>query len=478
MFVFSYRVSVQEKQFHLNSLFRSTDSTAREIELYIGSLQRVLRIFAMEEHDLLVDAILNPLVYSQIEEKIGLHFPEHLAFALSDPHARAPIVSEPELFGAHCQSNLSSYNSGDFVPNTELSLHSAGPDGTKHFDLMTRIGTSNLNGILFISFEIDVLQRLMKFGSTETFSLALYENSVSSKLKDNSVLLESETRMIKDAQEMPSNANYAVPINGTPWMLYGTLDSAKTDQSRNFAVLQSVIGAIVLIFAGLTAWRSIEQEKVSRNRTTIVLDNVEAERKRIARELHDQVLSDASHAKRLLMDLGPESETDTSQNAEKLRSAQKCVEEFSTSIRSAIDDLYPHTLENLGLINALEAYAQKRCQSDQSLDFLSPNDIDSFLHADQKLHIYRIVSELISNALAHSGCTTLMLSVEKHMNSIVVRFEDNGTGFDYESASKQDRHGLTNIESRTATLEATGKWKRSNGMCFELTVPVKIHDRS
>jgi len=217
---------------------------------------------------------------------------------------------------------------------------------------------------------------------------------------------------------------------------------------------------------------------VSRNRTTIVLDNVEAERKRIARELHDQVLSDVSHAKRLLMDLGPESETDTSHKAEQLRSAQNSVEEFSTSIRSAIDDLYPHTLENLGLINALEAYAQKRCQSGQILEFHSSKDIESLLHADQKLHIYRIVSELISNALAHSGCTALTLNVEKQVNSIVVRFEDNGTGFDYESASKPDHHGLTNIESRTATLDATGRWKRSDGTCFELTVPVRSHDRS
>jgi len=155
----------------------------------------------MEERDLLVNAISNPLVSTQLEEKIRLHFPEHLAFALSDPHASAPIVSEPELFGAHCQSNLISYNSEDFALNSELSLHSAGPDGTEHFDLMADISSPEHNGILFISVEIGVLQRLMKFGSTDTFSLALYESAVLSNRQGSTVLLKSDTRTMRDAQD-------------------------------------------------------------------------------------------------------------------------------------------------------------------------------------------------------------------------------------------------------------------------------------
>ena len=121
----------------------------------------------------------------------------------------------------------------------------------------------------------------------------------------------------------------------------GSLNTMETSRAWNASLVQTIIGTFVLLIAGLTAWRSIEQEKINNSRTAIVLNSVESERRRIARDLHDQVLSDVTHAKRLLMELGPANGESEPINTDKLLSAQRSVDEFSNIIRTAINELYP-----------------------------------------------------------------------------------------------------------------------------------------
>jgi len=93
------------------------------------------------------------------------------------------------------------------------------------------------------------------------------------------------------------------------------------------------------------------------------------------------------------------------------------------------------------------------------------------------MRIFRIATELITNSLAHSNCTKIAFNFERNMNSVIMRFEDDGIGFDYDKVSSQGRHGLTNIESRTSMLEGSGKWKPSEkGTNFVLTIPIKRND--
>ncbi len=474
----AYRTFIQERDHHYNSLTRSTQSTAREIELYIAGLKRALSIFAAEEEGLLIRVVSDPQAIYALRDKISLHFPEHLSFALSDPSTPSPLINEHDLFGKHCRSNIDIYANNDGSVGAELSIHTAGPDGTEHFDIMITFAISDSAndeaGILFLSFPVDELRRLLRTGSSSAHELFLGNLRTKPVGSHQEILLSAETPAHLVQHMTQTSSDYSLQVNKTPWVLRGIINTSETLRASNALILQAFIGTVALLIAGLTARRSIEQEKISRNRTAIVLDSIEAERKRIARDLHDQVLSDISHARRLLMELEPDDESIRAANADKLLIARRSVEQFSDSIRTAIDDLYPHTLENLGLCNSLESYLGARFQSGPALDFRFDSRVDRSMRASQKLHVFRIVTELIDNSIAHSKCTTIEVRIRHRSDSVFISVCDNGEGFDLSTAVTSGNHGLNNIESRVAAMAAVGRWTTgdSGGSCFELTLPV------
>ena len=478
MFTLAYRTSTQEVQHHEVSLSRSAEATAREIELYIGGLQRVLSLFAVEQQALLYDVIKHPAKIKKLQEKIALHFPKHLAFAVSDPQVTSPLISQPELFGESCRANLDAHSQNDTSLEPVLFLHDSGSNDSRHFDVMATIRGDDANtnsiGIVFVSFRVNDLIRLLTAGSASTHTLLLENKDEPPSLGSRHIFLTADTGIFSDLavstyqQPMP---NYTIAIGGTSWRLQGFINESSATRVRNSAFIQTALGLIALLIAGATAWRSIEQEKVSHNRTSIVLASVDADRKRIARELHDEVLSDISHSKRLLMDIEPDN---THQNATRLTTIKQSVDSFSTSIRTAINDLYPHTLDNLGLCKAVESFVQSRCATVVSYDLVCDRCVDEMLEPVQKLHIYRIVTELMSNALKHASCDAVSLSIRQVQETVVVRFEDNGCGFDPALAACSGGHGLNNIDSRILALRASGRW---SGNCFKFTVTVANHDR-
>mgnify|MGYP001954519097 CR=1 FL=1 len=133
---------------------------------------------------------------------------------------------------------------------------------------------------------------------------------------------------------------------------------------------------------------------------------------------------------------------------------QQSIDDFSSSIRTAIEDLHPHTLENLGLSKAIEAYAQSRCYSGPALKLQIANVVDAALNPNQQLQLYRIAAEVLDNILSHSQCSDLQLSLYKDSHIVVLSISDNGIGFDSKKGSKPGNHGLNNIESRAASLDA------------------------
>ena len=468
MCVLANRASVQEAQHYDVSLTRSAEATTREIELYIGGLQRILGAFAVEQQALLSDVIAQPQQIEKLREKVALHFPEHLAFAVSDPHITSLGISEPELFGESCRANLSfhSQNEGSLEP--VLFLHDSDVENSHHFDVMATIpgiGESHSEGIVFVSFRVTDLIRLLAAGSSSTHTLLLENRHDAERAGAIFLIGESGVTSVSDDKGQQLPADYHIDIAGTSWVLLGFVNTAGATHVRNAVLMQAGLGLMALLIAGITAWRSILQERVSRNRTAIVLDSVELERKRIARELHDQVLSDVSHAKRLLMDLD-----DTENN--QLSEVKQSIENFSSGIRTAINDLYPHTLENLGLCKALESYIQALCSASVNGQLKCDKVVDRLLTAEQKLHTYRIVAELITNVLKHATGDAFLVSIQQVKQTVVLCFEDNGNSFDGGSVSRSGKYGLNNIDSRVLALGATSRWFGSR---FELIIHLEKH---
>jgi signal transduction histidine kinase/ligand-binding sensor domain-containing protein len=193
-------------------------------------------------------------------------------------------------------------------------------------------------------------------------------------------------------------------------------------------------------------------------------NEAERERRRIARDLHDQTLAD-------LRNLMLQSDKISSENAASFRAE---IEDISQEIRRICEDLSPSVLENVGLTAALEFLFANVCRPNNiENDFQCDTNLEDQikLPSSQQMQIYRIVQEVLSNIVRHSGANKVTMSLSKNeADNFVIKIEDNGREFSPESQTNQGR-GLTNIKSRAELIEAEIFWgKNQNGEnLFHLT---------
>jgi two-component system, NarL family, sensor histidine kinase UhpB len=169
----------------------------------------------------------------------------------------------------------------------------------------------------------------------------------------------------------------------------------------------------------------LEEERRSSMRR--VLSAQEAERRRIAQELHDQIGQNLTavvlELKRLQGRVEPEW-------AETLADAQELARESLDELRRISYELRPVALDDLGLGSAVAALCGavgRRAGIDVS------HDVDRELpplQPDVELAVYRITQEALTNAVRHSGCSHVHVSVAGAPDGVVLRVVDDGRGLD------------------------------------------------
>ncbi|MGA9769731.1 MAG: two-component regulator propeller domain-containing protein [Blastocatellia bacterium] len=202
----------------------------------------------------------------------------------------------------------------------------------------------------------------------------------------------------------------------------------------------------------------------------------EAERRRIARDLHDQTLADLRRLL-LLTDQLPAKKENGYAGVGPVQFRTE-IESISTEIRRICEDLSPSALANVGLAAALEwALANGVAQLPDEQKFDYEFECDEGLEEKLQLapgvqiQIYRIVQETVSNICRHAGATQVKLSVMiEPGGSLLIQLEDNGRGFDPGSRTARTSRGLTNIRSRASLIEADASWSKrtEGGMLFIL----------
>ena len=227
--------------------------------------------------------------------------------------------------------------------------------------------------------------------------------------------------------------------------------------------------SVLLAFALIAMWWGYRQNRrlSKTNRqladTRMQLANeTETERRRIARDLHDQTLADL----RGLMMLTDQLPPNESKNGHVEPSAFRDeIESISTEIRRICEDLSPSALANVGLAAALEwgladAVTHQPPEKKFEYEFVCEVGIEETLKlnsADQ-IQIYRIVQEAVSNICRHSAATWVKLAVAIDVSGeLLIRVEDNGCGFEANKLAKMGR-GLTNIRSRASLIDAEVAW--------------------
>lgn len=197
----------------------------------------------------------------------------------------------------------------------------------------------------------------------------------------------------------------------------------------------------------------LEMEKIGqKNKISLLsamLDGQESERTRIARDLHDGLGGFLSALKIELSGTFKTDVTDQLLATDTLNRIDYAVDE----LRFISQNLMPETLIKYGLGEAIKSYcARMRNKGVQLLCQLFHYSKD--LSQDKELILYRIMQELVTNAIKHAQATTIFVQLLKSDNKVTLTIEDNGKGFDKSLLLKNRAgSGLTNIMSRIEYID-------------------------
>jgi PAS domain S-box-containing protein len=220
------------------------------------------------------------------------------------------------------------------------------------------------------------------------------------------------------------------------------------------------IKGVVLVFSDVTERRLAER---SRRETEImyrIVEAQEAERHRIARDLHDHL-----GQKMTALRLGIGTLTEKCAGDPALSRATRELQESASNIDRDIGflswELRPTELEDLGLVDALRSFVREwSTQYGIPAEFQVrevPTDVEQRrLTENVETNLYRIVQEALNNILKHAEAKSVSVLLHQRKNEIALIIEDNGLGFEREPDStpsaKPGGLGLVGMQERAASM--------------------------
>ncbi|MCA1567610.1 MAG: PAS domain S-box protein [Acidobacteria bacterium] len=185
----------------------------------------------------------------------------------------------------------------------------------------------------------------------------------------------------------------------------------------------------------------------------------EDERRRISRELHDQM---GQHLVGIALLVNSLKDIAQSEPAAVYRFAQleDAAHQLSLQVDTLAWQLRPMELDDLGLHAAIRNYAGKWSKRYQvPVDFHSVSLADQRLTSEIETAIYRIAQEALNNIIKHARATNVSLILERRGHDVIVIIEDDGRGFDVEgllaTPDAPRRMGLLGMKERTALVGGT-----------------------
>jgi signal transduction histidine kinase len=224
------------------------------------------------------------------------------------------------------------------------------------------------------------------------------------------------------------------------------------------------VALLLVNFGGATAWwqsrtrvrRALERERTAneiRELAGHLITAQEEERRRIARELHD----DFSQRLALLsveMELFGSPAAGGAEFAPKLSEMATRVKDLSTEVHRMAYELHPAKLDQLGLVSAARGFCRELSrQSGVQIDF-EPGSVPRDLPVDLALCFYRVIQESLQNVVRHSGAREARVELRAEPNHVCLVVADSGRGFEVERR-RQGGLGLLSMRERSRLIHAT-----------------------
>jgi ligand-binding sensor domain-containing protein/signal transduction histidine kinase len=222
------------------------------------------------------------------------------------------------------------------------------------------------------------------------------------------------------------------------------------------------------------------QQKIQRikENASQILNVLETERSRIARELHDSVIQNIMAAKFGVNLVGDQI---TGEMQQEITDIIQLLEDTSDQVRNISYNLYPMIQENINLITVLNELIKRFTRKNNIQIEVVNNwfyEIDS---ADIRFNLFRIIQESLNNIEKHSGATNVQIILHADEKFHEIRIIDNGKGFDINEIRKIDdgriHYGIKSIEDRTKYIGAVLKIITAPGKGTEIIVKMQSNKK-
>jgi len=205
---------------------------------------------------------------------------------------------------------------------------------------------------------------------------------------------------------------------------------------------------------------------------TAMLAGEEKERTRLARDLHDGLGGLLSSTK---LGLSSISDGATEQPSVKngITRSIELLDDAVDELRRLAHNLMPDLIVKYGLEEALKDYAARMSQPNclVECEFIQ---FESKLSVEHQISLYRIIQELVNNALKHAAASNIFIQLSVYNERLHITIEDDGKGFDTEKIDLQHSAGMHNIQSRLSFLHGDMKVISAigEGTTIEIEMPV------
>ena len=232
----------------------------------------------------------------------------------------------------------------------------------------------------------------------------------------------------------------------------------------NKLLISSSIVIVLLSFLGYRNFRNKQKiqnlkiKELEKDKQLFAVDAMlkgqEEERSRIAKYLHDGLGGLLSGTKLSFTNM-KENLILTPENATQFDKSLSMLDNTINDLRKVAHNLMPEALVKFGLTEALKDFCGSiQSASSVTIDYQKIGE-ERKISNTASIFIYRIIQELVNNAVKHSKTKEIMVQLAYTNNKIVITVEDDGVGYDVTMAKSHKGSGLENIEYRVDYFNGT-----------------------
>lgn len=321
---------------------------------------------------------------------------------------------------------------------------------SKSQDINLNEPVSDISGKLWVAYELQGNYRaaLETYRMHNRFSDSLYDPKKKEEL--NRVIAEREMEAMKNE------------------MLIKELEN----RNERFYFIG---GIMFLIVSSGFVIRNIQRKRLQEKQAAqfkTMIETQERERRRISRDLHDDIGTKLSALRLFLSSMKEKTANSNPELSALVENSELFVREAVHDLRQLLSDLSPSVLEEFGYSTAVEGLVSKINQAKLVHFNLIIFGMKGRISRDYELALYRITQELINNVLKHAAAKNVTLQIGIRDELIVLMIEDDGKGF--ELSEQAEGYGLKNLAARTALMNGKMTIDTAPGRGTSVTIEIPL----